>query len=105
MPVIKSAIKKLKQDKKTEKANDEFRHALKIALSVAKKQKSAKSVKSAVSLLDKAVKKNIIHQNKANRLKSKISKFAKTEPKKKIETVKKAPKKVTRTKTSKPASK
>ena len=77
MPVIKSAIKKLRQDKKREKQNDELRSALKKALRVAKKAKSGKSVATAISTVDKAAKHKIIHTNKAARLKSRIAKLLK----------------------------
>jgi small subunit ribosomal protein S20 len=77
MPVIKSAIKKLRRDKKREKANDSFRQDLDLAIHAAKKQKTAKSVSSAVSMVDKGVKKNLIHKNTAARIKSSLSKLAK----------------------------
>lgn len=77
MPVIKSAIKKLRRDKKAEQANDDFRKMLDRALRDAKKTKSAKAVNSAVSIVDKAVKKHLMHKNRAARLKSSLSKLAK----------------------------
>lgn len=40
------------------------------------KGKAADLVKKAYSAIDKAAKKNIIHKNKASRLKSKVSKLA-----------------------------
>ena len=54
MPIIKSAKKKLKQDK-------------------AKKEPKANNLKKAYSLLDKAAKRKIIHKNKASRLKSQLA--------------------------------
>lgn len=77
MPVIKSAIKKLRQDKKREKQNDELRDALKASIRTAKKSKTGKTVAKAVSTVDKAAKNNIIHNNKASRLKASLSKLAK----------------------------
>jgi len=77
MPVIKSAIKKLRQDKKREKQNDSVRNALKSSIRSAKKTKAGKSVAKAMSIVDKAAKLNIIHPNKASRLKSSLSKLAK----------------------------
>lgn len=105
MPVIKSAIKKLRQDRKREKHNDEMRVALQTAVRAAKKSKSSKSVTKAISTVDKAAKNRIIHANKAARLKSSLNKLAKptklkTEPKetaKKV-AVKKTPTKKTPTK-------
>ena len=77
MPVIKSAIKKLRRDKVREKRNDVFRSNLEKAIRLAKKTKSAKTVSQAVSLVDHAVKKNIMHKNRAARIKSTLSKLAK----------------------------
>lgn len=77
MPVIKSAIKKLRQDRKHEKQNDLLRNDLRKALREVKKIKSGKSASKAISIIDKASKNNIIHKNKASRLKSSISKIVK----------------------------
>lgn len=77
MPVIKSAIKKLRQDRKREKKNDALRSSLKLAVSKAKKTKSGKAVAQAVSIVDKAAKNKIIHTNKAARMKSSLTKIAK----------------------------
>ena len=77
MPVIKSAIKKMRQDKKREKANDDFRAKLEQSIRNAKKTKSAKAVVEATSLVDRAAKNNILHKNKAARLKSQLAKVAK----------------------------
>lgn len=78
MPVIKSAIKKLRKDINRTKRNDIFRDSLKRAIQKAKKEKSAKAVAAAVSFVDRAVKKNIIHANRAARIKSSLAKGAKT---------------------------
>jgi len=77
MPVIKSAIKKLRQDKRREVRNDAIRAELKLVLYTAKKSKTSKSIGKAISLVDKAAKNGIIHTNKASRLKSSLSKLAK----------------------------
>ncbi len=74
MPVIKSAIKKLRIDKKREKANDAFRDILEQSIKIAKKTGSKEAISSAFSNLDKAVKNNIIHKNKAARIKSSLTK-------------------------------
>lgn len=75
MPVIKSAKKKLRQDRKREKQNNKLRNSLKELLKKVKKNPSNESVRTAVSLADKAVKHNIIHKNKAARIKSSLSKL------------------------------
>jgi len=76
MPVIKSAIKKLRKDRKREVRNDEFRKNLKDTIKHAKRKGTSKSVKDAFSIIDKASKKNLLHKNKAARIKSSLSKKA-----------------------------
>lgn len=78
MPVIKSAIKKLRKDRGRQAENDKFRSSLKTAIRIVKKQKSQAKLKKAISLIDKAAKKNIFHKNKAARMKSQLAKFIKT---------------------------
>lgn len=75
MPVTKSAKKKLKKDKKRTKENKKIENLFKSAIGKAQKSKTEKIVKNAIKLIDKAKKKNIIHKNKAARLKSKLSKL------------------------------
>jgi small subunit ribosomal protein S20 len=79
MPIIKSAIKKLKQDRKRKLRNLTYRSAYKKAIKVAKEtsgtaKKGIETIKKAVSAIDKAAKKGIIHKKKASRLKSQVSK-------------------------------
>jgi len=83
MPVIKSAIKKLRQDRKREKHNDMLRDGLTTAVRSAKKTKTSASVKKAISAIDKAAKNNLLHKNKASRMKASLSKLAKTTGEKK----------------------
>lgn len=73
MPVTKSALKKLRQDRKREAYNKEFLQRIKEARRKAKKTSSDTTVRSAVSLLDKAVKKHIMHKNKAARMKATLA--------------------------------
>lgn len=77
MPVIKSAIKKLKQDRKREKLNDALRDSVTAAVRSAKKAKTSATVKEAISIVDKAAKHNLLHKNKASRMKSSLAKLAK----------------------------
>ena len=84
MPVIKSAKKKLRQDRKREKANNLLRNSLKKAIKDAQKSKTAEKVRKAVILVDKAVKKGLIHKNKAARIKSEFCKLSKPAAKAKI---------------------
>ena len=85
MPVIKSAKKKLRHDRKVEKVNDSLRKGLKEALKEAQKQKSSEKIRNAVKTVDKAVKKGLIHKNKAARIKSKLSKLVKLKTSKNVE--------------------
>lgn len=73
MPILKSAIKKLKADKRRGKENLKVKQAYKKALKQAQTKKSIKTVSAAFSLLDRAAKKKVIHKNKASRLKSRLA--------------------------------
>jgi len=79
MPIIKSAKKKMRQDKVRNKRNDKYLDAYKIAVKKVKsattKTKIVDLVKLAYSKIDKAVKKRVIHKNKAARLKAAMAKF------------------------------
>ena len=77
MPVIKSAVKKLRQDIKRTKKNDDFRHRLDLSVKAAKKSPTPAKISEATSMVDKAVKNNLMHRNKAARIKSSLSKLAK----------------------------
>lgn len=81
MPIIKSAIKKLRQDRKKTTANNLFENKMKGAIKKAAKSGKDSDIKKAISVVNKAAKKNIIHKNKAARLTSQIAKKAKTKPK------------------------
>lgn len=78
MPVIKSAKKKLRQDRKRTELNKKLEDLFKKLIKQAKNSPTEKNIKMAISAVDKAAKKNIIHKNKAARLKSSLSKLAKT---------------------------
>lgn len=71
MPIIKSAIKKLRQDKKRTLLNKKYEKAYKGAL------KKAKNLKEIYSKIDKAAKKRVISKKRAARLKSLASKLVK----------------------------
>lgn len=76
MPLIKSAIKKMRKDKVRTQRNKKRELELKKLIKQARKEKSAKSLTAVYSALDKAAKLNLIHKNKASRLKSRLSKLA-----------------------------
>lgn len=70
MPLTKSAKKSLKVSR-TRQAQNQKREIL---LEKALKSVNEKNVSQAISLIDKAAKTGIIHQNKAARLKSRLAK-------------------------------
>src|SRR3989344_638448 len=74
MPVLKHAKKKLRQDKKRTLDNLKIKNTYKKLLKAARAKKSADALALAYQAIDKAAKKNIIHDNKAARLKSSLAK-------------------------------
>ena len=83
MPVIKSAKKKLRKDKKRTLKNRQTEENVKKLIKAAKKQKSVKAIQSAIQATDKAAKIHIFHKNKAARIKSTLSQLATTSSTKK----------------------
>lgn len=75
MPIIKSAIKKVRKDKKRTKVNNIYVKAYQTTLKNIRK--GGPDVKKLINLfysqIDKAVKHHVIHKNKALRLKSRAS--------------------------------
>ena len=74
MPIIKSAIKKVRKDKVRTARNKKRELALKSLIKKARVSKTAKNLQAVFSALDKAAKVHLIHPNKADRLKSRLSK-------------------------------
>lgn len=70
MPITKSAKKALRQTKTRTVRNQKIKQALKLALKKANKE----NLSNTFSTIDKAVKRNIIHKNRAGRLKSRLAK-------------------------------
>lgn len=75
MPVIKSSIKRMRQEEKRRKQNKTKKRMMKKAITHAKKTKSQTALSDAFSKIDKTAKKRVIHRNKAARLKSQLSKI------------------------------
>ena len=75
MPVTKQARKKLRKDRKREIKNDSLRASFKKAVKNTKKSPTVKKLSEATKTIDKAAKKNIIHKNKAARLKSRLARL------------------------------
>ncbi|MCX6726170.1 MAG: 30S ribosomal protein S20 [Candidatus Shapirobacteria bacterium] len=82
MPILKSSKKALRRDRRRAVINKKIRNNLKEVLKKARKSPNLKNLSSASCFLDRAAKKKIIHKNKADRLKSRLSKLlAKTKKK------------------------
>lgn len=90
MPIIKSAIKRMRQTEKRRARNVTVKRNLRQALKAFLVSKSSDDLRKAQSELDTAVKKNIMNKNTAARKKAQLSKAAK-EAGAKPATAKKAP--------------
>lgn len=75
MPIIKRAIKKLRHDRLRTVKTSLMRKTLRNTIKIARKTPNAKKLSEAYKALDKAAKNHLIHQNKAARLKSRLSKL------------------------------
>jgi small subunit ribosomal protein S20 len=74
MPVTKQAIKKVRQDKRKTLINLKVKQAYKKAVRDFVKKPTEAGLVSVFKALDKAAKGNVIHKNRASRLKSRLSK-------------------------------
>lgn len=74
MPIIKSAKKKLRVDKRRAVYNLSVKNNLKSLLKKAEAELSASLIKEAVSAIDKAARKGLLHKNTAARKKSRLMK-------------------------------
>ncbi len=77
MPLIKSAKKRVRTANKATVRNSKTKRSLKSALKAFVKSPSTQSHSTAESNIDKAVKKGLIHKNKAARQKSRLAAQAK----------------------------
>lgn len=75
MPVTKTAKRALRSSEKKSSVNKLMTTRLEIAIRLAKKGKKERDILSAISLADRSAKTNIIHKNKASRIKSVLSKL------------------------------
>jgi len=78
MPVIKQAIKKVRQDKRKTAFNLKVKLNFKKAVLAFRKNPNAANLNAVYKAVDKAAKTNVIHRNKASRLKSRLSKLLKS---------------------------
>lgn len=76
MPITKQAIKKLRRDRVRTVKNDSVRKALKRAVKDARKSPGTKTLSQAFATADRALKRGLIHKNKAGRIKSRLAKLA-----------------------------
>lgn len=77
MPIIRSAIKKVRIDERRHAVNLARQSRLRTLLKKAKTEASFEAVSEAYAALDKAVKVNMVHRNYANRKKSQLARLAK----------------------------
>lgn len=75
MPIIKSAKKKMRRDKRRTLINRKIRQQMKLAVKKMRQKPSKKTFQEASRFLDRAAKKGVIHKGKASRLKSRLSKL------------------------------
>lgn len=75
MPIIKSAIKKVRKDRVRTARNKAREAVVKKLVKSARKNPSAKNLSAVFSALDKAAKVKLIHPNKAARLKGRLAKL------------------------------
>ncbi|MBI2595220.1 30S ribosomal protein S20 [Candidatus Daviesbacteria bacterium] len=73
MPIIKSAIKKVRKDKKRTMHNKKNKETIKGLIKKMRKTPTAKNLQQVSSSLDKAAKTHLIHPNKSSRLKSRLA--------------------------------
>ena len=88
MPILQNAKKALRSSRKKTVFNSRVKSILKTTIDKIKKDPTKDNLSSAFSSIDKTVKRNLMHKNKAGRIKAQLSKLVKTsdtpEPKKKI---------------------
>ncbi len=90
MPLIKSAIKAMRKDRKKtarnrlqkDKMHDSIKAVEKLSKAKDGAEKLVAAVKAAYKTIDKAAKKNLLHKKTAARRKSKVAKLAKSAAKK-----------------------
>ena len=98
MPIIKSAIKRMKQTAKRQERNVGIKRDIKSAVKSFLSKPTSEGLSAAHSELDTAVKKKLLKKNTVARRKSQLSKVAKEAGVKLVATKKTAP-------TAKPAAK
>lgn len=77
MPVTKQAIKKVRVDERRRAVNLKVRKAFKAAVLAFRKKPTSAGLTKVYRAVDKAAKTNVIHANKAARIKSRLSRLLK----------------------------
>ena len=72
MPILKSAKKALRQDRRRAKVNARVRRIMKRAVKLAAKQPTDKNISEAYRRVDRAAKKGVVHKNVGARLKARL---------------------------------
>lgn len=75
LPIHKSAKKRLRQSQKANIVNRSIKSEIKTFVKKVEASLDEKDLKKTVSLLDKATRKKVIHQNNASRIKSRLTKL------------------------------
>lgn len=76
MPILKNAKKALRVSDRKAELNNIVRSKMRTLVKKAQGKPSVETLSPAFSSIDKAVKKHLIHANKAARMKSQLSKLA-----------------------------
>lgn len=84
MPQTLSAKKALRKDRRRRVVNLVVFQSLRTILRVTRKNPTSQNLAKASSALDQAAKKKVIHQGKADRLKSRLAKLVPVTPKRKV---------------------
>ena len=75
MPILKNAKKALRSSKRKAVVNSRTRSKMRTAVAAVEASANKETVSEAFSRIDRAVKKNLIHKNKAARLKSQVARM------------------------------
>ena len=75
MPILSSALKALRQTKRKTAINRPVKSRAKSMIDAMRKVPDLTNLSKAFSAVDRAVKRHIIHKNKAARVKSQLSKL------------------------------
>ncbi len=73
MPVTEQAKRALRKDQRRTKINAKWRRAYKEAVKEMRQNPTQENLEKAQSVLDRSARRNVIHDNKAARLKSRLT--------------------------------